>query len=213
MSLPRIAYIHHGQVGVAQGYKDLLTSYGCSTTLIPWHEIATTSYDAYDLIVAGTDTGYATTWGDERNVTAVEGSGIPVVGLGRGGYWYFGKLGLKIGRPYGGHSSGTAIKPVDPSHPIFSEPYPVEIPEDGVIELSTAADTVMIYLYPAPPNTVITLGEDAGQAGYYPLVFEQDRYLLWGYNGPAEKLTEAGRKLLINAIIHTANATLAVPIN
>jgi predicted outer membrane repeat protein len=206
MSLPRVAYVHHNKTDVAEGYRALLTAYGCPTTLIPGDQVATTTLDDYDLIVAGTDTGYSDVWADEQNVAAVEGSGKPVVGLSRGGYWYFGKLGLTIGRPNGGHDSGSAIEPVDPSHPLFSEPYPIEIPEGGVLELCAEADQINIYLWPAAPDTVTTLGLDAGNAGYYPLVLEHDRYFFWGYDVSAEDLTAAGRKLFVNMVIRTANS-------
>ncbi|MHC4168668.1 MAG: right-handed parallel beta-helix repeat-containing protein, partial [Planctomycetota bacterium] len=92
MLLPRVAYVYHNKIHVAEGYQALLTAYGCPTTLIPGQELATTPLDDYDLIIAGTDTGYSLVWADEQNVTAVEGSGKPVVGLGKGGYWYFGYL-------------------------------------------------------------------------------------------------------------------------
>jgi hypothetical protein len=206
MSLPRVAYTYYNKVDVAEGYQSLLVAHGCPTTLIPWREVATTSFDAYDLIIAGTDTGYMNVWADEQNVAAVEGSGKPVVGLGNGGYWLFGELALAIGRPNGARGFGSAIEPIDPSHRLFSEPYPIEIPGGGVLELSTEASAVLIYLYPAAPDTVTTLGLDAGNAGYYSLVLEQDRYLLWGFDVPVESLTEAGRKLLVNVVIRTANA-------
>ncbi|UCE47688.1 MAG: right-handed parallel beta-helix repeat-containing protein, partial [Phycisphaerales bacterium] len=205
MSLPRVAYIHHSKVDVAQGYQALLITHGCPTALVPWHEAATTAFDAFDLIIAGTDTGYLTTWADEQNVAAVESPGKPVVGLGNGGYWYFGQLGLAIGRPNGARGSGNEIEPVDPNHPLFNEPYPVGIPEDGRIEVSSETDSVIIFLYPVPV-TVTALGQDAGNAGYYSLVLEHDRYLFSGFDVSAESLTEAGRALFVNVVIRTANA-------
>ncbi|UCF15111.1 MAG: hypothetical protein JSW59_17015 [Phycisphaerales bacterium] len=205
MSLPRVAYIHHSKVDAAQGYQALLIAHGCPTTLVPWHEAATTAFDAFDLIIAGTDTGYLTTWADEQNVAAVESSGKPVVGLGNGGYWYFGQLGLAIGRPNGARGSGNEIEPVDPNHPLFNEPYPVGIPEDGRIEVSSETDSVIIFLYPVPV-TVTALGQDAGNAGYYSLVLEHDRYLFSGFDVSAESLTEAGRALFVNVVMRTANA-------
>ncbi|UCC45623.1 MAG: right-handed parallel beta-helix repeat-containing protein, partial [Candidatus Zixiibacteriota bacterium] len=213
MSLPRVAYVYHNKIDVAEGYQALLVAHGCPTTLIASDQVVTTKFDDYDLIIAGTDTGYSYVWADEQNVTAVEGSGKPVVGQGKGGYWYFGYLGLTIGRPNGGSGFGTAIEPVDPDNLLFSKPYLIEIPQDGVLELSTEADAVILYLYPAAPDTVTTLGQEAGNIGYYSLALEQNRYLFWGFTGPAESLTEAGRKLLVNAVIRTANAAWATDAN
>jgi len=213
MTLPRVAYVYFEEIEMAESYQALLTTYGCPTTLIPGDQVAATAFDAYDLVIAGTDTGYSRVWADEQNVAAVEGSGKPVVGLGQGGYSYFGYLGLTIGRPHGAHDRGGAIEPVDPSHPLFSEPYPIEIPESGVLELCAETDLIHIYLYPAAPETVTTLGLDAGNPGYYSLVLENDRYLFWGFEANVDSLTEDGRKLFLNVVIRTANAAWAVPAN
>jgi hypothetical protein len=35
---------------------------------------------------------------------------------------------------------------------------------------------------------------------YYPLLSEQNRYVLWGYSGPAERLTAVGQDLLANTL-------------
>jgi len=67
---------------------------------------------------------------------AGHGQGKPVVGLGQGGHWYFGQLGLALGRPNGATGDSRAMNPVDPNHPLFSVPYPVDIPQDQGFELS-----------------------------------------------------------------------------
>ena len=203
--LPSVAYIYHDEVESAKDYQTLLNSYGCSTTLIPSHEVATTGFDAYDLIITGTDTGYLTTWTDEQNVAAVENSGKPVVGLGNGGYWYFGQLGLSIGNPYGGYSSKTSIEVDDPNNSLFSTPYAIDIPDDRVLQLYTETRNIEIYLWPTIPETVTVLGRKVDDVGYHPLVMEHHRYLLWGFTESPQNMTEVGKTLFINVVIWTAN--------
>ena len=203
--LPNVAYIYYEKVESTEDYKSLLNTYGCTTTLIPSNEVATTGFDAFDLIIVGADTGYLTTWTDEQNVAAVEGSGKPVLGLGNGGYWYFGQLELSIGRPFGGHSSENSIEVIDPNSPVFNTPYAIEIPEDRSLQLYTKTDSIGIYLWPTIPETVTCFGRQINVPGYYFLVDEHDKYLLWGFIESPQKMTDLGKTLFINVIIWTAN--------
>jgi subtilisin family serine protease len=203
--LPCVAYIYHNELESAKDYQALLTSYGCHTTLIPSNEVATTGFDAYDLIIAGTDTGYLTTWTDEQNVAAVENSGKPIVGLGNGGYWYFGQLGLSIGNPYGGYSRQTSIEVDDPNNSLYRTPYVIDIPQDRALRLYSETQHIGIYLWPTIPETVTVLGRKADENGYYPLVMEHNRYLLWGFTELPQKMTEIGKTLFINVVVWTAN--------
>ena len=205
LSLPNVAYIYSEQGQSTEDYKSLLNTYGCTTTLIPSNEVATTGFDAFDLIIVGADTGYLTTWTEEQNVAAVEGSGKPVVGLGNGGYWYFGQLELSIGRPFGGHSSENSIEVIDPNSPVFNTPYAIEIPEDRSLQLFTKTDSIGIYLWPTIPETVTGLGRHINEPGYYFLVAEHDKYMFWGFIESPQKMTDLGKTLFINVIIWTAN--------
>jgi hypothetical protein len=207
MMLPNVAYIHYEEDASAVDYQSLLNSYGCSTTLIPSHEIVTTGLYAYDLIIVGTDTGYLTTWMDEQNVAAVESSGKPVVGLGNGGYWYFGQLGLSIGKPYGGNGIKNSIEVIDPNSSLFNTPYAVDIQQDLTLQLYTETNHIGIYLWPTLPETVTGFGREVNDAGYYPLVAEHKRYMFWGFTESPQKMTEVGKMLFINIVINVANGT------
>jgi len=205
LSLPNVAYIYHDDIESAKDYQSLLNSYGCATTLIPSNEVATTGFDAYDLIIAGTDTGYFTTWTDEQNVAAVENSGKSVVGLGNGGYWYFGQLGLSIGNPYGGYSRKTSIEVEDPNSSLYKTPYVIDIPEDRALQLYSETQHIGIYLWPTIPETVTVIGLQVDDVGYHPLIMEHNRYLLWGFTESPQKMTEVGKTLFVNVVIWTAN--------
>ncbi|NQT01152.1 MAG: right-handed parallel beta-helix repeat-containing protein [Planctomycetes bacterium] len=205
MSLPLVVYIYSSDVEAAQNFQSLLVAYGCSTTLVGLDEIPATALDSYDLIIVGNDTGYTNQWGEVESVTAIESSGRPIVGLGEGGYAFFGKLGLSIGWPNGMHSSHNSIEVMDPNSSLFSTPYSIDIPESLSLQLYSESDYVPLYLRPVP-ETVTALGWLKGNPFYYPLAMEHDRYLFWGFCASPEKMTDVGKRLFINLVIWSANS-------
>ncbi|MBN1807237.1 MAG: right-handed parallel beta-helix repeat-containing protein [Sedimentisphaerales bacterium] len=203
--LPNIAYIYNSNAQAAQNFQTLLVTYGCSTDLISIDEISTTSLDSYDIIITADDTGDSSEWwGDTESVTAIENSGRPVIGLGEGGYAFFGQLELAIGWPHGVHGSHNSIYVVEPNSPLFVTPYPVEIPEDSILQLYSESNYVPLFLSPVP-DTVTTLGRDADSPGYYPLATEHNRYIFWGFSASPENMTDIGKHLFINLVIWSAN--------
>ena len=205
MTLPNVVYIYLYNDETTESFESLLESYGCSTTLIRLEDVPMASLDSYELIIVANDTQYKETWNDPNIVAAIEDSNKPVIGLGDGGYDFFGLLGLSIGNPYGGHGSKNSIEVVDPNCPLFSTPYSIVIPEDRVLQLYTETNHVGIYLWPTIPESVTGFGREVNDVGYYPLVAEHNRYLLWGFTESPQKMTEIGKKLFINIVIRTSN--------
>jgi hypothetical protein len=206
MSLARVAYIFSYNDEVAESFQSLLGSYGCPTILVRIGDVPTTPLDSYNLIMVANDTQHETTWSDPNAVTAIEDSGKPVVGLGDGGYDFFGRFGLWIGNPHGGHGSKNGISVVDPEYSLFVTPYPIDIPDDKILQLYTETNHVGIYLWPIVPTTVVVFGREPDDAGYYPLAMEHNHYLLWGFEESPLKMTDVGKTLFINVVIWTANA-------
>jgi len=204
MSLPNVAYIYRSDIEGAQSFQSLLVGYGCLATLVSLDEIPATALDSYDLIIIGNDSGNLSDWDDIESVTAIESSGKPIVGLGEGGYAFFGQLGLSIGWPNGMHGSGNSIEVIKLNHSLFITPYVINVLEESELQLYTESDYVTLYLYPVP-ETVTVLGSDASP-GYYPLAQEHKRYLFWGFSGSPESMTEIGKHLFINLVIWSANA-------
>ncbi|MFH1717008.1 MAG: right-handed parallel beta-helix repeat-containing protein [Planctomycetota bacterium] len=205
MSLPRIAYIYGSDAGAAQSFQSLLVDYGCPTILVGLDQAPAVGLEGLDLIIVGDDTENAAAWNDPQVAAAIQGSGRPIVGMGEGGYDFFGVLGLSIGWPNGAHGDGDSISVIDPKHPLFVVPYAIEIPQDRVLRLYTQSKNATLYL-PLVPETVTLLAGDAAYPGYYPLALEHDRYLFWGFTESPEKMTEVGKTLFINVVIRTANA-------
>ncbi|TKJ38685.1 MAG: hypothetical protein CEE38_02990 [Planctomycetes bacterium B3_Pla] len=205
MTLPSVAYIHEREVEAAESYQSLLVSYGCLTTLIGLDDVVTTPLDSYDLVIVGHDTGMLSSWGESDSVAAIDNSGKPILGLGEGGYAFFGKLDLEIGWPNGMHGSRDSIEVIDPNNSLFSVPYAIDVPDDRVLQLYTETEHVDLHLWPMP-ETVTALGKQVESHGYYPLALEHDRYVLWGFTASPDNMTQLGKDLFINVVIRTANA-------
>ena len=204
MLLPRVAFIYRSDAEAAESFEALLMSYGCPTTLVGLDQTPAAALEDYDLIIVGDDTEDASAWDDLQVVPAIEGAGRPIVGMGEGGYDFFGMLELSIGRPHGMHGDGSRIYAIDPNGSLFTTPYPIHIPEDGIMPLYTETGHVLLYLWPVP-DTVTVLAGSVGHPGYYPLALEHDRYVFWGFAESPLKMTEVGKTLFINVVIWTAN--------
>jgi len=204
--LPDVAFIYLDKDEQAESFQSLLESYGCPTTLIKTKNVTATSLESCDLVIVADDTYAGHAWTDYNGINAIEDSGKPIVGLGDGGYDFFGKLNLSIGFPYGAGASLNSIYIIDPNYSLFSTPYTIDIPQDCMLQLYTVTDDIAIYLWPDIPETVVTIGAESSNLGYYPLVVEDNRYFLWGFTETPDKMTETGKKLFINTVIWMANA-------
>ena len=81
------------------------------------------------------ETGFLVPHGDAEALAAVIKSERPVLGIGEGGYAFFGKLGLNIGWGNGIHGDGTSILAGTTLDSIWKEPYPITIPKDQILGL------------------------------------------------------------------------------
>lgn len=203
-----VVYIYDSDLSAAELYALLLEENGFSVDLIPLRNVVGTDFSDYGVIAIGGETGDTSVWGTPAAVAQINDSRKPIIGIGEGGYAFFGKLGLDTGYPRGAHSSiHTDIYVEDPDHPIFNTPMEIAIPSSKVIQLYTFSGSVEIYLPWAPPR-VVALGRYAVGSDHYSLTLEldplewNDRFLLWGFTGSPSNMTEVGEHLFINAVSH-----------
>ena len=196
-----IAYIYSTDTPSANSYKSLLDANSYSTTIIPMGDVVTTDFLRYGAIIIGSDT--EDSWGDPASVSAINNPGKPIIGLGEGGYAFFGQLNLDTGSPHGWHGSEKSIYVVDSTHTIFNTPNAITIPPDKNITLYTTTSHVGIYLLSIPPN-VVALGRETDHASHYPLTLENNRYLLWGFTASPADMTATSRDLFINVVSYMA---------
>jgi hypothetical protein len=205
MELPaNVAYVYSSNVSIAGRFESLLESNGITVSLVHADGITAMSLSSYDLIIVADDTYSGGAWNDDGAVVAVENSGKPVVGLGKGGYTLFSKLDLFIGDPHGVDQDCDSIYAVNPDLSLYSWPCEISIPADQVIQLYSYSGCTSIYL-PSEMEGVVKLGQDAGNIDYYPLIIEQNKYTLWGFRKSPNNMTDAGKALFVNTVAWTAN--------
>lgn len=164
---------------------------------------AVPDFSNFDLILVMSDTGAEDKWSNESGlVDAIKNSGLPVVGIGRGGHILFGLLGLAIGHPNTVAINGNSIQVADfgDSQPLYTMPNGVTIPENQIIQILKSEKTgVAVPLQERLPEG-IRFASVPGQSSQYPIVQEAGRFLLWGFETSAGDLTGDGVKLFLNSL-------------
>ncbi len=213
----KIAYIFNSNSSpdssAAITYRSFLDSSGYSTTLIKMSEALSADYSSYNAIFIGDGTGSLNLWGDSSLVGAIDNSAKPIIGLGEGGYAYFGRLSLKIGWANGWHGPNYKVVAVQPLHTIFNTPNSITIPPDSIVTLYNApVNEVGIYI-PVPPINVNLLGREMNDTSHnhYALVQEKTKYFLWGFSAPPSNMTQTGKLLFLNMVDYMTKMSQSIP--
>ena len=111
-----IAYVYKYDTAAANDFKALLTSVGFGVDLIPQSAVTATNFTTYTAIIVADDTGSLDQWGAGLSqVLPITSSSKPMIGLGEGGYAFFGQTGSPIGWPHGWHGPAQFVEnPVPP---------------------------------------------------------------------------------------------------
>src|SRR5207244_2402158 len=118
-----VAYVYATDTAARDAFSTLLSGRGYTVTGVTVTNAATFDFSTYTGIVVGHDTGSLSSWGTQAAIDQIHNSGVPIVGVGEGGYAYLGKLGLGIGWPNGWHgSSGTGVNVADATSVLWSSP-------------------------------------------------------------------------------------------
>jgi len=196
--LPQAVYLYSTELSTAIDYKSLLDGNDLPTTLMPLDAVTyTTSFLPYNLIIIGPETGDGSQWGTPTAVNVIAQSGKPVLGLGEGGYAFFGKLGLDIGYGNGWHGVLTQTYALDTAHQIWSAPYDIPIPKDHIVTLYKATGEVGINLA-KPPGNVVLMGREPDDQTHYNLVQQATFYTLWGFQAGPRAMLDTGKKVFVN---------------
>jgi serine/threonine protein kinase len=197
-----VAYIFSSDTTTADDFRTLLENNGYQVDLIPQDSIPATSFGAYKAILVGHETGNPADWGDSAGVWAnnLAMTGKPLLGLGVGGCALFGKLGLLVGHPNEMFITSRDIIALNPSYPVWNTPNPISIPSSQIIPLYTVdTNTVTIY-FPTMLMGTEPIGRAVSWPDHYPIILQNDQFLLWGFDpGPAQ-MTSKGQKVFINIL-------------
>jgi uncharacterized repeat protein (TIGR01451 family) len=211
----RVAYVYNTDTASRDAFQALFTDRGITVDLVTLAAAETFNF-ANDLaIVIGDDTGLNGAWGTALAVSHINGAGKPIVGVGEGGYAYFGQLSLAIGFAHGAHVTGKDAIVVDGSQAIYAAPYPIATSTGATLALYSAATGVVEISVPgAPPAGVSRIGRTPADQTHYPLISQRggkgECYALWGFRGapssPASgiTMTALGKDLFVNMVLGKA---------
>jgi hypothetical protein len=203
-----IAYIHESDTASAAAFEALLTSEGYSVQLVHMNQVMTTNFGLFKLIVVGDDTGSLDNWhSDVIAAHHVARGGAPIIGVGDGGYAYFGKLDMQIGWANGWHGSQTSVVG-DAAQPYFRFPYDLTGLLPGPLVLyDNPVDEVGIHL-PASVAGVTPLGREPNDNTHYALISERFGnvcHQLWGFSGNPRAMNANGQRLFANVVRYGLN--------
>jgi len=180
-TLPRftstVGYVFDTDKTQAAEFSDLLSKVGIDLVAIPLTDVTQTDWSAYPLVIVGSDTGHGSRWGSAKQVAALQ-KAPRIVGVGAGGYAFFGQLDLTIGYPNGTAAQAQSITAGDPQLTSLRVPYDLttlvrnqrkmalfNTPVDSVaIDLANQPTDILAHAYLGPMSKPSTLGVIAGQA-------------------------------------------------
>lgn len=198
-----IAYIYSTDGAMANTFKSFLNDKGFKVDLIPLGDILGTNFGHYKAAIIGYETGNGSSWGDNTGQQAnhIATSGIPILGVGEGGYAYLGKLSLLIGYPNGAHgSSKNSVYAVDPNSPIWKTPNNVNLPHDNILKIYDENSSYVVIYFPTPLMGTQLLGQDPDDSRYYTILMQVDRFALWGFDKGPQAMTNQGQRLFVNIL-------------
>ncbi|MFO7635586.1 MAG: C25 family peptidase propeptide domain-containing protein, partial [Caldilinea sp.] len=197
----RFAYVHAADTSetIIADYKGFLESKGFSVTPVALTDVLATDFGRFDLTLIGDDTGYLGDWGSAPGQAEHIAGRSKVLGIGEGGYAFFGELGLRIGWPNGWHGSQDSVVG-DASLSFYQTPNNLTGLLGAPLKLyAPPTNEVGIHL-PEPVAGVTVLGTEPGSSTHHPLI-AQRCHQLWGFDGYPQAMTEEGRALFINAVV------------
>lgn len=187
---------------VALEFESLLDGRGYATDLISIADAGTTDFSLYRKVLIGDNTGNLNVWGTTALATYIDSFSKPIVGIGEGGYAFFGQLGSKLGWPNGWHGPEDTWVVTDPSHQVFNSPNNITLgPGNTVKVLNVPSNEVGIYA-PSFPSGFNGLGSESAPTNHYGLALQNDTDFLWGFSAAPSGFTAVGADLFINVVAY-----------
>jgi hypothetical protein len=211
-----VAYIFYTDTVARDDFATFLSARGFQVDLVALTGTATFNFSTDHSIIIGNDTGSHNAWGTPAAVNNVVGSGKQVLGVGEGGYAFFGQQGLVVGYPNGQHLLSHAVYVMDPAQPYFRCSIPIAIPPNRTLALYTSdVDDVEILLPSSMPSGITLIGSVLGDQTHYSMIGQwvgSQNYLLWGFTGAPSAMTQIGQDLFINILCATLSNKLYLPL-
>lgn len=201
--MPKALYVHNGDEQTGRDVKTLLQAHGIGVDLARVNTVPAVTMAHYNLVIIGPETGALDKWGTDAALNHIVRGQRPVLGLGNGGYAFFGRLKLQIGWGNGVHSAGRRIQYGAAGDPIWTYAYEGLLREKVLDLYQDDSKRVDIYM-PDQPTNIQIFGYNDSDKRYANLILENDFWMLWGFDAGPSKMTETGKRLFTN----TAHRTL-----
>ena len=199
----KIAYVYRHDTVTAGDFKALLEGAGYTVALIPQSSVTATDFSQYDLTLVSDDSGDLDHWGfPSVDVTPIITANRPIIGLGEGGYAFFGDVGSPIGWPNGWH--GPLDRVLDTGRitdPYYKSPNDLSAWLPGPFAIyAMPVNEVAIYT-PTLPSTVVPIAwEPLTPSPNHTSLVLDGCYHLWGFSGRPSSMNGNGRALFLNAV-------------
>jgi len=205
-SVAAVGYIYSADAVTAAKFKSLLETNGILTDLIPLSSLSNTDLSTFKLLVMADDTATEIHhWlGTADQAQQIKASAKPLIAVGNGTTLFdTTPFQLEIGYFESMLDTGTATLVSDPAY--FTGITGAGTAGASVTVLTTSAYAVAAYGAHLTAASH-TIGVDAVTSGYYP-VCRQGIYATWGFITTPDKLTNDGKKLLVNLANALINPT------
>ena len=201
----RALLIYGNDTNAAQKFTDFLNQRSIISTMIQTSSLPNADLSQYDLLIVAEDTGNTLTneWGTPEALAAIQKSSLPILGLGEGGYYLFGKMLLLIGYPFGWHGLGNNFSVADSTHSIFNQPNALAFKNDQLVQVNQATASAVVEIYITPGTTfqnLTLLGRSTTEPNHYSLLMDRNRYFLWGFSGDPSQMTDVGLNAFENVV-------------
>jgi len=200
---PRVVYIHKGDVDTANAYQALIEANGVAVDQLEMSSVAGANLNKYNLIIVGPETGSLGEWGTDELVKEMVRRQKPVLGLGEGGYAFFGKLGLAIGWANGAHGQGTTVLRNNMTDAIWHYPYEFSVAKERLWKLYAEDSSRVDIFLGEQPAGVEVFGFNDSDSRYADIVMQHGFHMLWGFQDGPKQMTDDGQKLFVNTVYRT----------
>lgn len=198
-----IAYVVDADRDGAAAFSGLLSAAGHTMTTVVLGNVLSTDFSQFDLTIVAHDTGYLSDWGNAAGQVEHIAKDSKVLGLGEGGYAFFGQLQMNIGWPNGWHGALDSVMG-EASLSFYQSPNDVTPLLTGPLQLYTQAVGEVGIYHPEPVASVRPLGREPNSVHHYPLIAERC-HQLWGFAGTPDEMTATGKDVFINAVDYSLN--------
>ncbi|MEZ4681233.1 MAG: C25 family cysteine peptidase [Caldilineaceae bacterium] len=189
----------------------MLSGEGYNVDLIPLSALPGANLKPYKLIIVADDTGYLENRGAAADqYKQIFDVAVPVLGIGEGGYAFFGQPGgMAIGWGNGWHGNQQEVNPVA-GLSYYTNPHDLSALLGGPIKLyNEPVNEVAINLPEAQPYVTV-MGWEPSDGKHASLVAEKLYentlcYQLWGFSAGPRLMTPEGLRLFANAVRYGLN--------